>query len=212
MLATNGLQRPPMRCLSLLFALMAPGAVGAQSPPAPAALVQPARCALADSLLGRKLGGTRADLNAVYLPDRAESLVFNLLPLSRSTLPGIRAVTGLIRLPGRSTGTLPALELSLRVVSETERLGGTQWLRLLADDSLLGDSLPLALRRQDARTVRRVVQTATAPLTPLQTLAIVKAKRVSGDLSGTSFTVHDDDLRALRAIVIVGLCGSRRPW
>ena len=201
-----------MRRFSLVFALMAPGAAGAQSPPALTALVQPARCALADSLLGPKLGGTRADLNAVYLPDRAESLIFSLLPRSRSTLPGIRAVTGLIRLSGRSTGTLPALEVSLRVVSEDERLGGTQWLRLLADDSLLGDSLPLALRRQDVRRVSRVVQTATAPLTPLQTLAIARAKRLSGDLSGTSFTAHEDDLRALRAIVILGLCGSRRPW
>ncbi|HEY7026511.1 MAG TPA: hypothetical protein VH438_02815 [Gemmatimonadales bacterium] len=184
----------------------------AQSPPLAAARVQPARCAAADSLLGTKRAGTRATLQAVYVPEREESLIFSVPPSELPTTAGIQYTTGLIRLPHRDIGPVPMLELSLRVISDEERRAGTQWFGLMADDSLLGDSLPMAMRRVDAQRLQRAYQVATAPLTPEQTLALARAEHVSGHLSETPFSLSDTELRELRAIVLVGLCGSTRPW
>ena len=197
----------------VLLLLGAASAAEAQAPAAKATTIQPVRCAAADSLLGPRLAGTRADLKAVYLPERRESLIFSAPPRRVPTRLGVRSATGLIHLRERVVGPMPALELTLRVVSEQERLAGTQWFRLLADDSLLGDSMPLALRRQDAYGLLRVVQTATVRLTPAQTLSLVRARRVSGALSDARFQVSDDELRELRGIiVVVGICGARHPW
>jgi hypothetical protein len=118
----------------------------------------------------------------------------------------------MIRLTERQVGPVPALELTLRVISDEERQAGTQFLRLLADDSLLGDSLPLAMRRQEARGLERVVQTISARLTPAQTLAFVRSRRVTGALSGTRFAIDESELRELRTLVLVGVCGARKPW
>jgi hypothetical protein len=180
--------------------------------PLSAARIQPVRCAVADSLLGPKLAGTRAALNAAFVADRDQSLIFSAPPSALPTTPGIRYTTGLIRLAHRDVGPVPALELSLRVISDEERQAGTQWLQLMADDSVLGDSMPLALRRTEAKELRRVYQTATVPLTPAQTMAVARARHVTGALSDTRFALSDGELRELRAIVVVGLCGANHPW
>ena len=200
-----------MRCSLLIPLLLIPAGLAAQDP-VRATRVEPARCALADSLLGPRVARATRGVQALYLAEQGQSLVFSAAPGSLSTMAGVQAVTGLVRLPERGPVTDPALELTLRVFSDAERLPGTQWLRLVADDVVLGDSLPLAIRRQEAPGLRRVYQTLTVPLTPVATVTLVRAGRVRGSVGGTDFTVERDELRELRGIVVTALCGPRKPW
>ena len=201
-----------MRFLLNLLWLGASVQLAAQAAPLQATRVQPIRCPRAESLLGPRVTASRADLQAVYVPDQDQSLVFSIVSQTLPTLAGVRSITGLIRIPGHGPALAPALELTLRVFSDSERQQGTQWLALVADDSTIGDSLPVVLRRQGTDGVRRVLQSATSPLTAAQTLALVRGERLSGTLGGTPFTITDPARTELRALVVVALCGSTPPW
>jgi hypothetical protein len=201
-----------MHRLALLLLPLGLTTLASAQSTATASRIKAAPCAAADTLLGRKLARSGVEVHGLYVPERHESLIFTVVSRGMTATPGIRAATGMIRLPEREVGPVPALELTLRVISDLERQPGTQFLRLLADDSLLGDSLPLALRRQEAPGLTRVVQTVSVRLTPAQTLALARSRRVTGALSGTPFALDDEELPELRTLVLVGLCGARKPW
>ncbi len=201
------------RCLSTLLLVSGlPAALWAQTSAPVAARTQALRCSPADSALGSKAAGSTAAFYAGYLPDKDQSILFTKLTGPISNAVGIRGATGLVRLPGHGPLREPRLEVTLRIFGEAERIAGTQFLQLAADDSVVGDSLPLALRRQGASNTRRVLQTATAPLTPAQTLALTRAKRISGTLSGAHFDLTDDERDGLRALVTAAICGTRDSW